>query len=432
MLGFDSQVIKYIGELKNHQYRGKEFQKRVQQKKLRRIIDHAYRNVPFYHDLFKKNNIRPEDIRGVDDLQKIPITRKKDIRDSPMAFISKSYNLSELKVIKTSGTTGEPVQIRIDRNSRRYSTATFWYALFEIGHKPRYDLINISAAEHERSNRGFVSELFHQARLFKTDSIFLCQQPRQIIRDMDRPFPYSLFSYPSVLEYMSSSIEGGTKLPRGPKIIISHGETLLDDIKYKIESAFQCKVFNTFGSTEFQRLAFECEKRMGYHMITDGTVIEFTDKDEVVGQGEPGEVVVTSLYNYTMPLIRYSLDDIGVATERTCSCGRTWPLIETIEGRVDDFLILPSGLRIPPRNVNNFRGIPGFLRYIIVQERGDKFLVIMVPSKEFSKDTENRMRECIKLGCLGEQIDVEFELVDEIPRELSGKLRKTVSKVHGH
>jgi phenylacetate-CoA ligase len=130
-----------------------------------------------------------------------------------------------------------------------------------------------------------------------------------------------------------------------------------------------------------------------------------------------------------MPLIRYKLGDIAILSSEKCSCGRGLPLIKQIVGREDDFIILPSGKKISPRMINVIENIPGVSSYRTIQETRERILVKIVKGKEFSKKTVYEVQKQIKLGCLGENIEVEVEIVKEIQRASRGKIRTVVSNL---
>jgi phenylacetate-CoA ligase len=130
-----------------------------------------------------------------------------------------------------------------------------------------------------------------------------------------------------------------------------------------------------------------------------------------------------------MPLIRYKLGDIGTFTHEECDCGRGFPLIKSIEGRTDDFLILPSGRKISPRVINVIEDIPGVSRYKTIQETKNRIVVNLVKGEGFSEKTIYEINKHIKAGCLGEDVEVDVKLVKELPLEKRGKLRAVVSNV---
>jgi len=130
-----------------------------------------------------------------------------------------------------------------------------------------------------------------------------------------------------------------------------------------------------------------------------------------------------------MPLIRYRIGDIAIPSTNRCNCGRRFPMIKQIEGREDDFVILPSGKKISPRMINVIENIPGIKDYQTIQVSKELFVVKLVKNKKFSKKTISDLKTQIMKGCLGERVKVEVELVDKINRERTGKRRAVISKV---
>ena len=191
---------------------------------------------------------------------------------------------------------------------------------------------------------------------------------------------------------------------------------------------FDCDVRDMYGSTEFYRLAWECEKHEGYHLDVDAHVIEFLDaEDNPVNSGD-GYIVVTGLYNYAMPLVRYKIGDIAGLKEGKCSCGRSLPVIDSIQGRADDYIKLPSGKTISPRRINLLDSVKGIEQYVTTQLRRDLIRVEVVKNRDFTDDTIDSIKSLIMEGCLGEAINIDVELVEEI-RKNSGKIRTVISLV---
>lgn len=413
-------ILKYMAELKMHEKKSKDQLLEIQLKKLKRMINHVYDNVPYYRELFINNNITPDDIKKLEDLEKIPITKKRDIQANYDKIIAKGSNLEQCKLVNTTGSTGIPLRTYGDKNSLCYSSALVYYAFFESGMRLRDRTVELTGIPEK------------EAHILRKDLVSTQETPEKIIQLLKKYNPDVLYSFPSVFKIISPYIENN-KDKRGlnPRMIFTHGETLTESCRDTIESAFGAKVYNTYGATEFYRLAFECDQHSGLHMLTDCAVMELVKDGQSVGPGEEGDIVVTGLYNYTMPLIRYNLGDIGIFSDEddTCPCGRGWPLIKSIEGRVDDFLTLPSGRIISPRAINVIENIPGIVQYRTVQTKRDTFFVQVVPGKDFSPDTERQIGEQIRLGCLGEDIKINVELVNELPRERTGKLRTIISQV---
>ncbi len=412
----------YLNELKNHQRATQQKLQEIQLRRLKRMINHAYDHVRFYRDLFDDNKIKPENIKKLDDLKKIPVITKKELQANEI--ISNNINIKECNMSSTSGSTGIPFKVWSDKKSTIYSSALSTYANLESGLRPRDKYVELSAIKTQ-------TDVFARRYQFLTKDVISLYNHSEKIIDMLKYYkPDVIYSFPSVFKTILYYLKENEKKSINPRLIFTHGETLNESRRAEIRSGFGADVFNFYGSAEFNKLAFECDQHSGLHMITDCAVIEFIKNGEDVDAGQDGTIIVTGLYNYAMPLIRYEIGDIGIPSDAVCDCGRNWPLISRIEGRTDDFLILPSGRIISPRNINVIEDIPGIMEYRTIQERKDKFLVLVVPNKEYSPATDNEITNKIKKGCLEEEIDVEIKLVDKIPRERTGKLRTVISKVH--
>jgi phenylacetate-CoA ligase len=206
-------------------------------------------------------------------------------------------------------------------------------------------------------------------------------------------------------------------------------ETLSDSLREKLSCVFNADIIGHYGSEELGTLAFECKEHAGYHIIADNVIIEIEKDSNKVASSDIGEVIVTNLNNFTMPLIRYKLGDIAVLSGEKCKCGRGLPLIKQIVGREDDFIILPSGRKISPRMINAIENISGIISYKTIQESKNRILVQLVKGNEFSDSTIPEVKKQIKLGCLGEQIEINVKLVKEIPKSDRGKIRAIVSNL---
>jgi len=407
--------VKYLAELKLHQRQNEKELKNIQLKKLKHMINHSYNNVPFYRELFTKENIRPEDIKNLDDLQKIPIITKKEIRANYNNIIANNLCKEKCRVMTTTGSTGLPLTIWNDKYAQFYSSAVVYFAFFESGLRLSDSIVELAGVIEDEGRT-----------LIKKKMVSTLDHPDNIINTLIKYKPSVLYSFPSIFRTLSNSLNGDSYSPR---LIFTHGEMMTEHCRDTISAAFGADVYNTYGSTEFNRLGFECSQHSGFHMITDGAIIETIKDGQSTCPGEEGEIVVTGLYNYGMPLIRYKLGDIGILAGEKCTCGRGWPLIKSIEGRCDDYITLPSGRIISPRTINIIEYVPGVLEYRTIQEERDKFLVQVVPGKDYTAETNKQIYEQIRLGCLGEKVDIKVELVKELPRERRGKLRAVISKV---
>ncbi len=185
-----------------------------------------------------------------------------------------------------------------------------------------------------------------------------------------------------------------------------------------------------YATAEAYGIAWECPRHSGYHINADSLIVEFVRDGRPAKVGEPGHIVVTSLYQYAMPLIRYDFEDIGIPTDKKCPCGRALPLMAMIQGRVDDFVTLRNGTIIPP--IGTFADVinceQDVLEFLVIQEDYDLIVVKLVINAENDLDLIERVRHGIEELIQHEAV-VKVEIVNQIDRGNDVKLRRIISKV---
>jgi phenylacetate-CoA ligase len=402
----------------------------IQEKRLRALINHAYKNVLFYHDLFDSVGVKPQDFKSIKDLQKIPILTKEVIRNNyPEKILAKDVNIKNCFTKSTTGSTGMPLKVKFSPKELNYNAGINFFCLFEFGLRLTDKLVTIRHNDYSSDKKNVFKSLFQKMGIFWSKNISIFSPIETILADLISFRPDVIATYPSILLLLSQEIKKKNIVGINPRLILTSGETLRDYNRNKIREAFNSEIYSMYGAEEFGRIAFQCKENSVYHIISDSVIIEFVKDGINVEDGENGEMVVTSLFNYTMPLIRYNIGDIGSFTKEKCNCGRGLPIIKSIEGRTDDFLILPSGTKISPRAINVIENISGVSRYKTVQETKNRIVVHLVKGTNFSQKTINEIKKHIKVGCFGEDVEVEVKIVKEIPLEKRGKLRAVVSNV---
>ena len=424
----------YLYQLKKDQWKDPQQLREIQFKNLKAIIKHAYNCVPYYHKLFKSINIRPDDIRKFEDVRKIPPLSKKDVQQNFTSLVARGIDTSRLPVGVTSGSTGVPLKLFHDPSFTRasYQSAVTSYILFERGVKPSDNFVTVwgRASESIRWGKKYV-------RLWKgiNETVVPLFSPMKLIRILQLIKPDILNTFPSVLitlaDYGVSEIH--------PRVIFTGGEVVTEHCREVCRKTFGLDPFEGYGCVEFGNLAFDCEEHCGLHMITNIAFIEFIDETgEWVSAGEQGEIVVTGFLNYVMPFIRYRIGDLGIPTDEKCACGRSWPLIKSIQGRINDFLVLPSGKKISYLYVQRAifhrilrKNIFAITQYQIVQDRRDRIILKIVKGREFSPRILDMIKKSLEseFERLGEPLEVNVEIVDEIPMGRTGKRRLLISKV---
>ncbi|MDR7665092.1 hypothetical protein RG963_04655 [Methanosarcina sp. Z-7115] len=397
----------------------------LQNTKLRAIVKHAYDNTEFYHHKFRDAGVHPDDIKNVYDLKKVPFTTKDELRIQPLeARVSKDLDLSKCLITDTSGSTGIPLKIVYDEAADDYSKAVNLRSHIENGLKVRSKWAVFGDPHHYKKPLWF-----QKLRVFNPVQISVFESIDKQIDTLAKFKPEVLGGYTSSIRLLAEAIEKTDIKDINPKVVFGTSELLDSETRKYINSVFDVEMIDHFGCVELNRTAWECSEHAGYHIDADSVVTEFIENGEHVSPGERGEIVYTGLHNYAMPLIRYKIEDIGIPSDEPCPCGRVLPLMKVIEGRSDSFMQVPSG-RIFPAMIWEpiMRRIPGVGHFKAVQERKDLVRLLVIKSHEFSQNTIAQVEHDVK-KVMGQEINVKVEIVDEIPKDKSGKVRAAVSNV---
>jgi phenylacetate-CoA ligase len=212
-------------------------------------------------------------------------------------------------------------------------------------------------------------------------------------------------------------------------MVFSDSELLTRDGRRRIERAFGAPVFDVFGTFETDNIGYECGKHAGYHLAIDCVVVEFLRDGRPVAAGESGDLVCTVLNNLAMPLIRYKLGDIGSASTERCTCGRVFPLMNVVEGRSVDCVVMPDGsTRSPMKFLLGMDSLGDLaLEYQVLQTAPERFLIRLVSARDLSSADRSLLAGLITAH--HPRARVSIEQVAHIEREPSGKRRTFVCRV---
>jgi phenylacetate-CoA ligase len=406
--------------LRREHWLGREQIESIQQRRYKAIAD-AARLVPYYRKRFEACGDSSSN-----DLETggFPILPKDDVRMSPNDFINPSFPRKNLAEMQTSGSTGTPLGIFSDVRSFEHRHAIGLLLAQDFRRSPRDLLVEISRKSDSYTPFA-VPGLFRKKHL----SIFLDEG--ELFSSVRELGPDSLGWYPSMAHSLAR-INDSLGRPVRLKSVFSGGEVLSPTVRAHIEDSFSCRVHEQYASVEFSALAWECPEEHRLHVNDSSFLIE------VIGsRGKPiksgtGDLAVTCFFNRAMPLVRYMIGD-RAKWGRECACGRGTRVLEAISGRSDDFIVLPSGKHRSAFAFNLLyygEKIEGIWKYQIVQEREDLLVFRYVPEGPgLSEAGRADLRKRISKACLFERVEIDFEVVEAIPREKSGKLRKIISKV---
>ncbi len=398
-----------------------------QARKLRTILESATRHVPYYRNKYRPLGLDFEEMELPEAVASLPLITKADVRKGGKSLISERKR-GPLFSGSTSGTTGAPLTLYQDLAAINRENAFIWRQLTWAGLRRgdrrawmRGDMIVPATQEKPPYWR-----VNHAENMLMLSSYHLSESSAPAYLDaLTRFDPVVIQAYPSSIGFLATWMRSAGSRYRGSSLrgIVTSSETLSDAPRREIESVFGCRVFDWYGHFERVAAIGTCEHGR-HHLLSDYSYVEMLPADDGLF-----ELVGTGFHNLSTPLIRYRCGDFvrpASATGR-CACGRSFPLIEEVIGRVDDSIKLVDG-RSVGRLDHLFKGVEGILEAQIRQDRVDAITMLVVPSATFN----DRTRETLENNThyrLGEGIALEIRLVDAIPRTRNGKFKGVVCNI---
>ncbi len=402
--------------------------KKLQDEKLVKQVKHIYDNVKYYRDLMDKSGVKPEDIKGVDDLHKLPFLKKDDLREAyPYGLLAVDMK-DCVRIHSTSGTTGKRVVAFYTQKDVDMWEECCARAIVAAGGNEDdvcqvcygYGLFTGGAGLHGGSHK--------VGCLTLPMSSGNTQRQIQFMMDLDATI---LCCTPSYAAYLGESLKEGGYKPEDNKLKagIFGAEPWTEEMRRDIEKALGIKAYDIYGLTELSGpgVAFECESQSGMHINEDHFIAEIIDPNtgEVLPLGTKGELVFTSLDKEAFPMLRYRTRDICVLTREKCSCGRTFLKMTKPMGRSDDMMII-RGVNVFPSQIETVLLNNGYApNYQIILDRvnnSDTFDINVEMSTEDFSDTpkvittkEKKLQDAMK-AMLGINPKIHLVAPKTIPR----------------
>ncbi len=427
-----STKLKHTQNLEESQWLDAETLKHKQWQSLKETIEYAYQYSPYYAALFKSLGITPDDINSPEDYLKIPVTTKLDVRNNAGLFISTEYKQESLVVAKTGGSTGVSLNLYFDKvcQERRNAAAirSDRWAGWNLGYK------RASLWGNPHLPKTFKQKVRHHLldRTIYLDTMALNNQTMaEFVTLWKAERPKALFGHAHSIYMFAKYVASINEQSLRPQAIVATSMMLLDHERMLIESVFKCKVTNRYGCEEVGLIGSECEQHNGMHLNTDHLYVEFLDDaNQPVPAGDPGKIVLTDFNNKGMPLLRYQIEDIGIPSDRICSCGRGLPLMEGLQGRVADFLKGPNGTLVAGISLveRTLTLIKGLEQIQLVQPALDIIEVNRVKGVDYDVNTDPLLLGELQT-VFGSSIKCVINDVKEIAQENNGKYRFSICKV---
>ncbi|WP_210394987.1 phenylacetate--CoA ligase family protein [Motiliproteus sediminis] len=386
---------------------------------------------PYYRDLFANLNVDPDAIESVDDLARLPLLSKDEIRKAQAEMISQ--NSGRLQQYNTGGSSGEPLIFYMGMDRISHDVAAKWRAT-------RW--WNVDIGDVEAVIWGSPVELGKQDqlkalrdRLFRSHLIpafdLRPDSIRHYLSELQRLRPRMVFGYPSVIHQLTlAAADQNVNLRNlGTLVVFTTSEMLYPHQREAIETAFDAPVANGYGARDAGFIAHQCPAG-GLHISAEDIVVEIVDADGTLcPPGTAGEIVITHTATSAFPFVRYRTGDTGRLSDQVCACGRGLPLLQEVQGRTTDFITATDGAKVHALAlIYVIREIEGVDQFKISQFQPNQVTVQLKVNSVFDPLSVDRIESGMKAR-LGADMIIVIEEVCGFPTTANGKFRYVESSL---
>jgi len=405
--------------------------KAYQDEKLSELIRHSYANVQYYRSLMDKLHLKPSDIKHVEDLLKLPVLTKEDIRNNIQALIAKNANKSDLVFSHTSGTTAKSLQFYVSRLQIPFQWAVWWRHRMRFSVNPGLMHVNFTGKRvvppqqkvppYWRWNKPLNQALMNMHHMTPKNI-------KDIISFLNEHDFIYYSGYPSIIHaFAMCALEKSISLEKKPRFIFTGAENMLDFQLKDIKSVTGATFTDQYGFSEGCGNASQCNQFV-YHEDFEFGIVECIDAEPLdSGKSKRGKIVCTGFACPEFPFIRYEVGDIGIwdTSGKCCPCGLQSKVIKSIEGRKDDYVLTPEGRRIM-RFDYIFKDTGNVKEAQVIQKKQGEICILIVRRPNYSqKDEQFIISEVHKW--ISPLLSVNFEYISHIEREKNGKFRAVKS-----
>ena len=425
-----SRLAQRHRELEASQWWPEERVRALQWEKLRRMVDHAYHHVPYYQRKMRALGMEPEDIRTPEDYAKLPLLSKQEVNAFREEMVAANVPRERLIRTASGGSTGVPVGLYHDPEMVSSYQAAKLRNFRWVGWEPgdawaRLWGSQFDVAPHQQLKQRVWDSLTRVMVLpcWEMSAVDLRRYAQALLRFQ----PDVIEAYVTPMYLFARFLEAQSWPGIRPKGVICSAEMLHPHQRECIERVFQCKVYNRYGGREMGDVAHECPAGT-MHLNAETIYTEFIRDGRPAQPGEPGEIVLTALDLYSMPLLRYRVEDIGSPSAARCPCGRGLPAMTMVEGRVQDLITLPGNRFLPGEFFPHLFKDFDIVQFQVEQERRDHLTIRLVRGPALTDSDVAYLLAKVR-EYTGSALQVEMEFCQKIPATPSGKFRYTISHV---
>ena len=430
-----SRIPQCLKTIKQLEFASREQIEEMTNQKLEKLLLHAYNNVPYYHRLLPEFGVIKDGKVVLENFSRIPVLTKEIIRAEGENLYSSDYKSRKPYDNTSGGSTGEPVKFIQDKEYDDWNIATKLYFNMVLGKDLGQPEIKFWGSDRDilagnLTVKDRLINVLYNRKFF--NSYRLGEKEIRELIDLNNKFKPKAY-----WAYMESALELSNYLSRHdiyfhpPEIVVSTIGPLTEEVKEKIESNMNCKVYNQYGSREVGVASCQCKKQRSMHTFPWWNFVEILNEQAEPVQNQQGKVIITTLHNYSMPLIRYDIGDVAVAGGWGCDCGRNSMLLKKVVGRTLGYFKKADGSLAHSHFLVQALFFRDWIKmFQIIQDDIDHVL-IKVQLNENAEADKADIEDITKKTkiLMGESCRVDFDFVDEIHRSASGKFVYTLCKV---
>jgi phenylacetate-CoA ligase len=428
-----SARLRYLAQLEKSQFWTARRLHDHQWAAFKRMLAHAVGTCPFYREKFSAAGLEVADLRSPEDILAVPTLSKEEIQDNRDAMISADFRKETLLPDMTGGSTGSPMRFFYDTDRRDSREAAALrhdrWSGWNIG--DRRAVLWGAPQDTEISQRpmSLLREHLIDRRLLLDASSLDERSMESFARRLVEYRPVILQAYANTLGLFARFVDAQRIAGIMPRGIITSAEVLTDETRALVERVFRCRIYDRYGCREFGVIASQCGEHAAMHINAENLLVEAVPGGELAKEGQ-GEIVITDLRNFAMPMIRYRIKDVGSIKAQPCSCSRGLPLLQLSGGRVTDFLTAKNGRKVSGIVLATYviTNITGVRQVQFVQSEPDAVAVNIVKGPLWSQES---LTQLLARGrsYLGEDMRFDVAFKDHIAFEKSGKYRFAISNI---
>ena len=423
-----------LNELNKSQWWSRDRLEKLRLNRLNALIHTAYSHTPYWKELMDSLQIKPDDIRTVEDLQQFPLLEKNTLREKREQMVWREEG-KRVQLVRTSGSTNE---------AQEFYTSSSREAHINAARMRGHEWVGVRRGEKEMYYWGSPVELNKQDKIKRFRDFLINDglsngfelnknRVRQYVSHWMAWKPKCLFGYPSTFVLTVSmcrdmGIDLGGLKDRGLHVIITTSEMLSDVDRDLISQAFGVPVFDSYGLREGGLIGHECDQGT-MHCMDEQVILETIDPESLEPTDGHGELVVTNIVGKAFPVIRYRTGDIVTLSQKKCACGRKLSSIEISGGRAVEFIVTKTGKWVVGYSfIYIARMVKGIVKFQVVQEELGEIRIRLAVDTQFPENGKDQVRELARTR-LNSDDKILVEIVDDIEPAPSGKYRPVISKV---